>query len=124
MSSGAKRETLTEICRPSASLRAGPAPGMSALERVAGIEPARSAWEADRLPLHHTRPRAFRPRAELGADPRSVNAPCPARPWCGILPHRGNNLMRSLLLSLALGFALTPASAPAQQQEQQEDTGG
>ena len=24
-------------------------------ERVAGIEPARSAWEADRLPLHHTR---------------------------------------------------------------------
>src|SRR5690349_4335377 len=27
------------------------------LERVAGIEPARSAWEADRLPLHHTRPR-------------------------------------------------------------------
>ena len=27
------------------------------LERVAGIEPARSAWEADRLPLHHTRSR-------------------------------------------------------------------
>ena len=27
----------------------------SQLERVAGIEPARSAWEADRLPLHHTR---------------------------------------------------------------------
>ena len=26
------------------------------MERVAGIEPARSAWEADRLPLHHTRP--------------------------------------------------------------------
>ena len=25
------------------------------MERVAGIEPARSAWEADRLPLHHTR---------------------------------------------------------------------
>ncbi len=25
------------------------------VERVAGIEPARSAWEADRLPLHHTR---------------------------------------------------------------------
>lgn len=25
------------------------------LERVAGIEPAHSAWEADRLPLHHTR---------------------------------------------------------------------
>jgi hypothetical protein len=25
------------------------------LERVTGIEPVRSAWEADRLPLHHTR---------------------------------------------------------------------
>jgi hypothetical protein len=25
------------------------------VERVAGIEPARSAWEADKLPLHHTR---------------------------------------------------------------------
>ena len=32
------------------------APGIRlSLERVAGIEPARSAWEADRLPLHHTR---------------------------------------------------------------------
>lgn len=30
------------------------------LERVAGIEPARSAWEADRLPLHHTRRWPFR----------------------------------------------------------------
>ena len=28
---------------------------MTRLERVAGIEPVRSAWEADRLPLHHTR---------------------------------------------------------------------
>src|SRR3954449_8798743 len=28
---------------------------LARLERVAGIEPARSAWEADRLPLHHTR---------------------------------------------------------------------
>ena len=25
------------------------------MERVAGIEPDRSAWEANRLPLHHTR---------------------------------------------------------------------
>jgi hypothetical protein len=25
------------------------------LERVTGIEPVRSAWEADKLPLHHTR---------------------------------------------------------------------
>ena len=28
---------------------------IESVERVAGIEPARSAWEADRLPLHHTR---------------------------------------------------------------------
>ncbi len=27
------------------------------MERVAGIEPAHSAWEADKLPLHHTRRR-------------------------------------------------------------------
>jgi len=25
------------------------------LERVAGIEPANSRWQRDRLPLHHTR---------------------------------------------------------------------
>jgi len=31
------------------------------LERVTGIEPVRSAWEADRLPLHHTRSRAAKP---------------------------------------------------------------
>ena len=30
-----------------------PLPGK--LERVEGIEPSRSAWEADKLPLHHTR---------------------------------------------------------------------
>ena len=31
------------------------------MERVTGIEPVRSAWEADRLPLHHTRSRAAKP---------------------------------------------------------------
>ena len=40
------------------------------LERVAGIEPAHSAWEADRLPLHHTRTRLFAP-AKNGAYPGS-----------------------------------------------------
>ena len=30
---------------------------MGIMERVTGIEPVRSAWEADRLPLHHTRRR-------------------------------------------------------------------
>ncbi len=38
-----------------------------ALERVAGIEPARSAWEADRLPLHHTRLRRGRCRRAAAA---------------------------------------------------------
>ena len=58
------------------------------LERVAGIEPARSAWEADRLPLHHTRrrkpstPAARRAQLQSGASPRawtsSPYAPTPA----------------------------------------------
>ena len=43
----------------------GPTGRQSSLERVAGIEPARSAWEADRLPLHHTRDEA------VVAEPRS-----------------------------------------------------
>lgn len=47
--------------RPSGALRASRRRPLNStdsagnLERVAGIEPARSAWEADRLPLHHTR---------------------------------------------------------------------
>lgn len=33
----------------------------NALERVPGIEPGLSAWQADALPLHHTRDyKAFR----------------------------------------------------------------
>ncbi len=46
------------------------------VERVAGIEPAHSAWEADELPLHHTRPRvacsapSYRPRRRLKSTPR------------------------------------------------------
>ena len=36
------------------------------MERVTGIEPVRSAWEADRLPLHHTRtPRSAENRNKL-----------------------------------------------------------
>ena len=47
-------------------------PGMLAIvERVAGIEPARSAWEADRLPLHHTRSRQRR----LGISSRPSQRP-------------------------------------------------
>ena len=38
------------------------------VERVAGIEPARSAWEADRLPLHHTRLRGT-PRSITSREP-------------------------------------------------------
>jgi hypothetical protein len=44
------------------------------VERVAGIEPARSAWEADRLPLHHTRPEAGlrlpKPRGQVNPSAR------------------------------------------------------
>ena len=46
--------------------------GGQGLERVAGIEPARSAWEADRLPLHHTR-RAT-PRAHPFNSSRGVSS--------------------------------------------------
>ena len=46
------------------------APGLSFLERVAGIEPARSAWEADRLPLHHTR---WCRAVDLGSPAKPVN---------------------------------------------------
>jgi hypothetical protein len=45
-------------------------PGIGFLERVTGIEPVRSAWEADRLPLHHTRPAP----PELGRAANPVNA--------------------------------------------------
>jgi hypothetical protein len=50
------------------------------LERVAGIEPARSAWEADRLPLHHTRLSGGRTatecprRSSAGLDARTADA--------------------------------------------------
>src|SRR5947207_9207364 len=45
---------VTPRCRSGAPKFNHPPDGQI-LERVAGIEPARSAWEADRLPLHHTR---------------------------------------------------------------------
>jgi hypothetical protein len=41
-----------------------------ALERVTGIEPALSAWEADVLPLNYTR--AHRHRLVATAGPRSL----------------------------------------------------
>lgn len=43
------------------------------LERVAGIEPAHPAWEAGRLPLHHTRAARMYRACPL---PRS-SRPCP-----------------------------------------------
>src|SRR6185437_2160292 len=42
------------------------------VERVTGIEPVRSAWEADRLPLHHTR--ACRAPVRLAANPSQRGA--------------------------------------------------
>lgn len=44
---------LRKIAQRAPALRQSP--GLVKLERVTGIEPVRSAWEADRLPLHHTR---------------------------------------------------------------------
>jgi hypothetical protein len=38
-------------------------------ERVTGIEPAFSAWEADVLPLNYTRRRSGSPRASVGGEP-------------------------------------------------------
>jgi hypothetical protein len=37
------------------AMKTGPDLGLSSLERVTGIEPALSAWEADVLPLNYTR---------------------------------------------------------------------
>jgi hypothetical protein len=45
----------------------------SNVERVAGIEPARSAWEADKLPLHHTRAAASLPRNPAFGQSLSVD---------------------------------------------------
>src|SRR5439155_20492605 len=55
------------------------------LERVAGIEPGRSAWEADRLPLQHTRV----PTAWHG----SAKARC-------ALPHRAQHRTPADLVNL------------------------
>ena len=81
----------SSACRP-ASRRAAPEL-RERLERAAGIEPARAAWEAARLPLHHARGAgrnhsrpAARPRLHVsGARPRCRAGPawparCRARP--------------------------------------------
>jgi cysteine-S-conjugate beta-lyase len=51
----ARRRGITTILDNTWARQSPGLAGGRALERVAGIEPARSAWEADRLPLHHTR---------------------------------------------------------------------
>ena len=62
-------------------LKVSPARGMSAtkevLERVAGIEPAYSAWKAAALPLSYTRP-VVRRRAE-GNSPAKAFLASPLR---------------------------------------------
>ena len=67
-------------CRRFAALSAlqiGQFPELSNLERVTGIEPVRSAWEADRLPLHHTRPRVDRDCHEGPAEVNALKFPPP-----------------------------------------------
>jgi hypothetical protein len=44
-------------------------PGASVVERVTGIEPALSAWEADVLPLNYTRVAAVTPSAGRESSP-------------------------------------------------------
>ncbi|CAH2402413.1 hypothetical protein MES5069_310149 [Mesorhizobium escarrei] len=63
-------------------------PFLGKLERVAGIEPARSAWEADRLPLHHTRAAASLPRKPAFGQWLSVHS-CLAR----LLLRRGKGIV-------------------------------
>ena len=60
-----------------AGRRSGSAVGQSIcqMERVAGIEPARPAWEAGRLPLHHTRPRLWLPPDGAGRNPGNPYRP-------------------------------------------------
>ena len=43
-------------------------------ERVTGIEPALSAWEADVLPLNYTRARRPAERADSACRPHSTDA--------------------------------------------------
>jgi hypothetical protein len=57
------------------------------LERVERIELSRSAWEADRLPLHHTRPMlgamyrtGASAQAEMGVFVRSLRSICDLDP--------------------------------------------
>ena len=47
---------------------------LARLERVTGIEPVRSAWEADRLPLHHTREQLLSVRFRADPRQRATNA--------------------------------------------------
>jgi hypothetical protein len=54
------------------------------LERAAGIEPARSAWKADRLPLHHARLCPWAPPKASRAMPREM---CP-KPGISVMSAR------------------------------------
>lgn len=47
---------------------------LAGAERVTGIEPVRSAWEADRLPLHHTREQLLSTRFQGGRRQRAADA--------------------------------------------------
>ena len=60
-----------------AGRRNGSAVGQSIcqMERVAGIEPARPAWEAGRLPLHHTRPSLWLPLDGAARNPENPHRP-------------------------------------------------
>src|SRR5213595_1876105 len=67
-----RRQTVSPLRLGAARSSRTPVSRLARLERVAGIEPARSAWEADRLPLHHTRPGALRPPMWIFGQPKST----------------------------------------------------
>ena len=70
------------------------------VERVAGIEPASSAWKAEVLPLNYTRST----RLEFEADP--LPGGCTAL----LSIHLLRNLLRNLLLSVCRSCAVVFAA--------------
>ncbi len=75
------------------------------MERVTGIEPVRSAWEADRLPLHHTRVLAVIMDMPL----YDVMQPC-ARAW---IVDTGTHIFTHIFSKLLPELNYLPLKTPA-----------
>src|SRR4051794_40594430 len=84
---GARRKRTERRANATSAQKSGP----SELERVTGIEPALSAWEADVLPLNYTRR-----RPGLYRKPRIPGVVCALAESPMILqPRRADNNVRS-----------------------------